>query len=237
MSFPVTDSVAESVTLTATDTTDSTPIAQTATVVFSGGGSPSAANSTVATAATTSPADGETQTLITVVLKDQLGAVVPGAKITLQGAPSVNVESHPISVGGTSTPGVTDTSGVVEFEALDSHAETVTFTATDTTAGPNVVLAQTVSITFVAGSVDTASQGTTVTVAPANPPADGSTPSSRHCHPDRSFLQPGLGQDHRAHRLEREVGHHPRQRRHQSGGTGHVQRDRRHRRGRHVSGG
>ena len=65
----------------------------------------------------------------------------------------------------------------MEFEALDSHAETVTFTATDTTASPSLILAQTVSITFVAGSVDTASQGTTVTVAPANPPADGSTPS------------------------------------------------------------
>ena len=59
----------------------------------------------------------------------------------------------------------------------DSHAETVTFTATDTTDN-NLVLAKTVSITYLPGPADPAGLGTTVTAAPTNPPADGATPST-----------------------------------------------------------
>ena len=56
-------------------------------------------------------------------------------------------------------------------------AESVTFTATDTTDS-NLVLNKTVSITFQAGPVDPAGLGTTVTATPTNPPADGSTAST-----------------------------------------------------------
>ena len=86
-----------------------------------------------------------------------------------------NVQVHPISIGGTQA-GTTTASGEAEFEADDSQAETVTFTATDTT--DSVVLSQTVSITYVAGAGDPNSLGSTVTVSPANPPADGSTSST-----------------------------------------------------------
>ena len=103
---------------------------------------------------------------------------MPGANITLQGAPSVNVESHPISVGGTSTPGVTDTSGVAEFEALDSHAETVTFTATDTTAVPIWSWPRRSPSRSWPDLLTRLHKAPRSTVAPANPPADGSTPSA-----------------------------------------------------------
>ena len=128
VSFLLTDSVAETVTLTATDTTDSVPLTSMPTVTFATA-SPSASASTVTTSATTSPADGETQTLISVTVKDQFGDPLSGKTITLQGAPSGDVQIHPIAVGS-STPGITDASGLVQFEADDSAAESVTFTAT-----------------------------------------------------------------------------------------------------------
>lgn len=175
VSFTLHDTVAESVTVTATDTTDSVTLTPTATVVFDSGGSPSATTSAVTAQSATAPADGTTQTLITVVLNDQFGQPVSGKTITLQGAPTGNVESHPIAVGS-STPGITDSSGTAEFEALDSHAETVTFTATDTT--DSLPLTQTVTITFVPGSPDPTAIGTTVAADPVNPPADGTSPST-----------------------------------------------------------
>lgn len=174
VSFSVTDTVAETVTLTATDTTDNVILSSTPTVVFTGG-APSASASTMTASATTSPADGETQTLITVTMNDQFGTPLAGKTVTLQGAPSGNIQTHPIAVGS-STPGVTNSSGIAEFEADDSVAELVTFTATDTT--DNVVLTKTVSITYLPGPADPAGIGTTVAVNPANPPADGATPST-----------------------------------------------------------
>ena len=94
---------------------------------------------------TTVPADGETQSEIVVTLNDQFGNPVSGKTVTVSGAPSGNVLVHPISIGS-STPGVTNTSGQTFFEADDTHAEMVTFTATDTT--DDVILSQTVSITY-----------------------------------------------------------------------------------------
>ena len=172
--FTVKDSVAEPVTLTATDTTDGITLTQTPTVTFEAS-APSATASKVLTQATTSPADGETQTLITVLMKDQFSTALSGVTVTLQEAPGGNVQVHPIAVGS-SLPGVTDATGTAEFEADDTKAETVTFTATDAT--DNLVLSQTVSITFVHGPADPAAIGTTVTASPTNPPADGTTPST-----------------------------------------------------------
>ncbi len=171
VSFSVTDSVAEPVTLTATDMTDGVTLTSKPTVTFATG-SPSATTSSVTAASTTSPADGETQTLITVTLNDQFGSPVSGKTTSLQGAPSGNVELHPI----TADSATTDSSGEAEFDVSDSHAETVTFTATDTT--DNLVVSKTVAVTFTPGPPDTASQGTTVSASPTNPPSDGSTPTT-----------------------------------------------------------
>ena len=177
VSFSVTDSVAESVTLTATDTTDGITLAQTATVMFQTG-SPSATASDVVASATTSPADGQTQTLIEVTLKDQFGNAVSGKTVTVGGSPAGNVEIHPVAadVGDVGTPGVTNNLGVADFNADDTHAESVTFTATDTT--DNVVVTKTVSVTYTPGPADAAATGTTVTANPAKLVADGSTAST-----------------------------------------------------------
>jgi hypothetical protein len=175
VSFTVADSVAESVTLTAKDTTDGTTLTQTPTVVFETP-APSAAASSVLASATTSPADGETQTLIRVIISDQFGSALSGKTVTMQGSPGGNVQVHPTDVGGTGTPGVTNSNGEADFQADDTVAETVTFTATDTT--DSFTLAKTVTITFTPGPADPASIGTTVTASPMNPPADGSTPST-----------------------------------------------------------
>ncbi|HEY1439524.1 MAG TPA: Ig-like domain-containing protein, partial [Mycobacterium sp.] len=105
VSFKVTDTVAETVTLTATDTTDGITITQTAQVVFANP-SASATMSNVLASGTTSPADGETFTLIRVILSDQFGNPVAGKTTTLAGSPGGNVQIHPVAVGGTGTPGV-----------------------------------------------------------------------------------------------------------------------------------
>jgi len=175
VSFQLTDSAAESVTVQATDTTDGITLSAQPTVTFAAS-EPSATTSSVIAATPTAPADGETEVLIDVTLKDQFGVAVSGKTVSLQGSPTGNVEIHPIAVGS-STPGVTDTNGLAEFEADDTVAETVTFTATDVTDN-NLALSETASTTFLAGPADTSSQGTTVAVAPANPPADGSTSST-----------------------------------------------------------
>jgi hypothetical protein len=173
VSFKLTDTVAESVTLQAVDTTDGVTLTSEPTVVFATS-SPSASQSTVTASGTTSPADGETQTLITVTVNDQFGQPLSGKTVTMAGSPSGNVQVHPIAIGG-SDPGVTNASGNAQFEADDTVAEMVTFTATDTT--DSIVISKTVSVTYTAGPADPTGIGTLVTVDPANPPADGVTPS------------------------------------------------------------
>ena len=148
VTFPITDSVAQSVTLTATDTTDGVQLTSQQTVTFAAP-TPSAAASTVTAGATTSPADGETLTLITVTVNDQFGEPMSGRTVTLQAAPSGDLLTHPIAIGS-STPGVTNGSGVAEFEVSDGVAQTVTLSATDTT--DDLVLSKTVSITYYAAT-------------------------------------------------------------------------------------
>ncbi|MHB8464948.1 MAG: Ig-like domain-containing protein, partial [Acidimicrobiales bacterium] len=63
VTFTVKDAKPESVIYTATDTTDSVPIAQTATVTFAGPGD--ASHSTVAASPASVPADGSTASTVT----------------------------------------------------------------------------------------------------------------------------------------------------------------------------
>jgi hypothetical protein len=171
--FTVQDSVAESVTVTATDTTDTLPITQTATIAFQAP-APSATASNISAGATTAVADGQTQTPITVVITDQFGNPLAGKTVTMAETPSGNVQVHPINDGA--DPGVTSNLGVVQFESEDSAAETVTYTATDTT--DNVELAGNVVITYTAGPADPNAITSAVAANPVNPPADGTTPTT-----------------------------------------------------------
>jgi hypothetical protein len=122
----------------------------------------------------TAPADGQTDILIDVTINDQFGNALEGKTVTLTNTSTSGDEAdHPISVG-TTAPGVTDTQGVVEFEAADTAAEAVTYTATDTTDG--VQVNGSVSITFTAGGAN--ANQSTVTSSPTNVQADGSSTST-----------------------------------------------------------
>ena len=170
--FSVTDSAAETVTLTATDSTDTVVLTQQPQVVFQQS-APSATSSTISPATATSPADGTTQTLITVVIKDQFGAPLSGKTVQLAASPSGTVQFHPIAVGS-ATPGVTDPTGTAEFEVDDTVAESVTLTATDTTDSFQVSGNSVVS--FTAGAAD--ANLSTVTTNPTSVPSDGTTAST-----------------------------------------------------------
>jgi uncharacterized delta-60 repeat protein len=175
VSFRLTDSVAESVTLTATDVSDGITLTSQPSVTFVPGGSVSPATSTVTAAGTTAPADGVTKTEITVIAKDQFGDPVSGQVLTLTGSPSGNVVVQPFGTGAPGdVPGTTDGNGEAVFLVSDTAAEPVTFTVTDTSAD-NLVLSHSVQITFSTGPLDAAGVGTTVIANPTDPPADGTT--------------------------------------------------------------
>ena len=121
--------------VTSSNATSGTAASATLTVV-----NVSAANSMVVASPTSVPADNTTISTITVTLRD--GASNPVAGIVVSLAAS----------GGSSTITVvsatTDVNGVATFTVKDSVVEVVTYTATDTTDTPNVVVTQQATVTF-----------------------------------------------------------------------------------------
>jgi hypothetical protein len=141
--FTVTDLTAETLTFTATDTTDGivlTPV----TLTF---GVPSAASAGITANPPSLPADGQTPATITVTLKDSLNRPSPGKSITIADA-----GAHAVITGPTS--GVTDANGQIQFSATDQVNETVTFTAVDVTDA-NLPVPGSAAVTY-SGSVSTA---------------------------------------------------------------------------------
>ena len=163
--FTVSDTTAEPVTYTATDTTDSDlVVTQTAAVTFAAPVA-SSANSSIIAASTSVPQGGSTT--ITVTLKDQGAQPQPiaGKVIKLsQGQGSSTIV--PASNGSDTT----NAQGRATFTVSDSAAETVTYTATDMTDGITLS-GQSVGVTFgiltVSGSDSTVTT-TTPIVATAN---------------------------------------------------------------------
>lgn len=121
---------------------------------------------------TTVPADGSSTSSVTATLRDSNGNIVAGKTITL----SANCCSSTI-IGG----GVSDGNGNVAFLVKDGTAETVTYTAKDTTDS-SVTITQTAQVTF--GSA-TPTPGPTVVATPS-----GATP-----HDNRYFSQTGFRVD------------------------------------------
>ena len=171
--FEVADATAESVTFTATDTTDGIAIADSAVVTFA---LPAASGSTsmVTVSATTEQADGVTPVTIAVTLLDQFGHPLAGKVVTVSGSPALTTRVAPQTESSSSTAGTTDATGHALYLAYDTAAETVTYTATDTT--DNVTIQQTVSVTYVA-TVPQADEST-LSANPATVPADGTTAST-----------------------------------------------------------
>ena len=135
VSFQVTDSTAETVTLTATG--DSVTLTAQPSLAFVTAPSTSAGLDVFPT---TVLADGVTPTDITVTLKDSLGRPSPGKLIQINQSGGNSVISGPI-------PPVTNSSGVIEFTATDQNDETVTYSAVDVSDG-NLPFPETGPVTY-----------------------------------------------------------------------------------------
>ncbi len=168
--FTVTDTIAQSVTLTATDTTDGVVIGSV-TVTFTAG-AVSAGKSTVTASPTSVLANGVATSTITVTLTDAQGNPVSGKTVTLAqtGASVISAASGP-----------SNSLGVVTFTVTDNTAQTVTYTATDftdtlaLTTKPAVVFGSTApALAFTTAPPSSAADGSTFQVAAAtsNTPAD-----------------------------------------------------------------
>jgi Bacterial Ig-like domain (group 1) len=172
--FTVTDTVAQAVTFSAAEGSGSTPLTAKATIQFQTP-APSGAVSTITGGGTGVPADGLTQVEILVTVTDQFDDPEANKVVTLKATPSENVQFRPVQIGGGGTAGTTNASGVAEFEADDTSAETVTFTATDVTDS-NLAIHGSVTASFVAGVA--AADQSTVSATPDAVPADGTTAST-----------------------------------------------------------
>ncbi len=162
--FTVTDTAVETVTFTATDGTDGVTLAQTPQISFI---VPPAAGAGINAFPTTVAADNVTASTITLTLKDALGRPTPGKLATLaQGS------GH--SLIGSPNPGVTDSNGQVEFTVVNEVAETVTYTAVDTTDG--LQFPSSTAVQFTSSAVNNACGNANPTAAPgfqATPYATG----------------------------------------------------------------
>ncbi len=170
--FTVGDTTAESVTFSAQDTTDNISITQTVTVDFEVPAA-SASRSSMSAIPTTLPADGVTPTTINVTILDQFGDPISGVVVTVTGNSTTTLVA-PQTVSTNVPAGTTGASGTAVFYAYDTTAETVTYTATDTT--DNVVIAQTVQVTFQATAPQ--ANNSSLSASPADVPADGTTAST-----------------------------------------------------------
>ena len=135
VTFTVTSTTLETVTYTATDLLTGLTISQTAEVTFIPTVDPD--RSTVTSTLGTVTADGASGATITVTLLDRRGAPAVGHAVSLAqtGSSGISVPS-----------GMSNEDGQVMFTVTSTTPETVTYTATDLTAG--VTITQTVQLTF-----------------------------------------------------------------------------------------
>jgi hypothetical protein len=131
----------------------------TLTVTGSGTGVVSATTSTVTASPTSVVSDGVTTSTITVTLKDSNSNPVAGKIVTLSAGSGASVIS---AASGTSS-----SAGVVTFTVKDATAQTVVYTARDTTDGTTIT--GTASVTFVPYVITSpnSSAGTEVNIAAA----------------------------------------------------------------------
>ncbi len=107
-------------------------------------GNVNSGQSTVTTSKSPVTADGIDSSIITVTLKDANGFPVSGKTVSLaQGSGSSNI---------TAVNAVTDVNGTAAFTVKSTKAETVTYTATDTTDGISVT--QTAQVIYIAEQVN-----------------------------------------------------------------------------------
>jgi protocatechuate 3,4-dioxygenase beta subunit len=178
--FSVSDSTAESVTFSAVDNTDgSLAIAQTVHVSFQAPAA-SGTTSTVTVSPTTVVADGVTAASLTVTIDDQFGNPLSGRTVNIVankfGTSTASTTSHVVPSGfsGGVVTTTTNGGGEISFNAFDTTAERLTYTATDST--DSVTVAQTVSVVFTAGLPQASLS--TVQANPGAVAADGTSAST-----------------------------------------------------------
>jgi hypothetical protein len=173
--FHATDSTAETISYDAEDITDSNLIVSLpATVQFTAlsvSGSNSSAcvtppNSTTCGSSASAPADGSSTATVTVTLKNTANAAVSGKSVSLTG----NSGTHSTV---TTLSGTTNSSGQATFSVKDGTAETVTYTAADSSDG--VTVATTVSVSFTQTTQTVSGTSSTVTPASQTVNADGTS--------------------------------------------------------------
>ena len=121
--FLVTNTTVETVTLTATDTSDGIVLDSTPRIQFF---PPPAAQAGIAAFPPTVQNDGVATTTITVTLLDAQGHPSPGKLVSIsQGSGHSNITAP--------NPSVTDATGTISFTASNLVPETVTYTAVDVT--------------------------------------------------------------------------------------------------------
>ncbi len=111
-------------------------------------------NSSVTATKTTLPADGVTATTITVTAKDSLKNPLAGDHITLTGSPATGLVINGGAEGTGHHTGSADPSGNVYFTVTSKNISpgTVTFTATDVSSVPAIVLG-TIWVTFTPSAI------------------------------------------------------------------------------------
>ncbi|MGO8862365.1 MAG: beta strand repeat-containing protein [Acidimicrobiales bacterium] len=139
IAFDAYDTTAESITYSATDTTDSVTVTQTVAVIFTAG-VPQVSQSSVQASPSAVPADGTTASTITVTVEDHNGNAVPGVTITLAALSGSSVITPSSGV-------LTNASGQATFKVTDATAENVLYRATDTTDNLPLV-GEEVGVTF-----------------------------------------------------------------------------------------
>jgi len=144
VTFTVTDATIETLSFTATDTTDNIVLSQSPSVPFI---APPATGGSIDVAPAAVAADGQTPATVSVTLKNALNQPSSGKVVVVS-----DNGGHAVITGPTG--GVTDANGQIQFSATDQVSETVTFTATDVTDG-NLPVPGSGTVTY-SGSTNTA---------------------------------------------------------------------------------
>ena len=168
--FQVTDTTAESVTITATDTTDANLVLDSKPVVVFAAPPPPTISPTISTviiSGSPAPADGFAEAVANVTVLNTNDAPVSGATVSISAAPAKT--ALVVAVGGIN---VTNSNGVVQFGVRDTTAESLTLTVT----ANGVTLSSKPTVQFVPGEPN--ANKSTVAAAPAQVAADGSTAST-----------------------------------------------------------
>ena len=164
--FTVTSDAAGIEEFTATNTTDSMVLTQTAGVTFVGAAD--AGLSTVAASPTTIPADGSSTSTITVTVLGLGDSPLEGKEVTL--ANTAGPQAAAIIPAGAAS---TDAAGVATFTVSSNTSGVEEFTATVTT--DSVVITEIATVNFV-GEADPAAS--TVEASPSSAVADGAAAST-----------------------------------------------------------